>query len=1706
MSIRLVSSAKNLREQFRGQSSSSLVPSGASVYSTNSTASHARTVDTSMRPFNQPASMHQMSRAGSHGPLRRSKSQKKTIMAKVLGDGVDSDAIPDLSMEMTLLIVRRCVKEIRARGLTTKHILRQVQINYSQRLIVGTIRRILDDDAQTELSELNKLDIHLVAHVMKFAIRYSEETLVTYADYQTLYVDQGRDFVRFIHDLPTIHRQILLDLFSLCADVTLLVHLNNMSLVSVAKAISLSIMDETGGEFTTFDASLQQRSMCGAACEDLLRAYLRIKTTYELAKIDNEDDEDENRYVDPHTRQVRSARQRSNENGAMPNFGGGAAGPRMMMPPNPRLDISLPSSAGSNFPGVFSGGATPTGIYPGGNPGGYFDHALSPRSASPYSQRPDSPFSQLNRSNGSSLSRSHSLTKSHGSSSHSRPMSPAGPMGYEDEELEMVEDQNYLNMLRQQQQQNMLRPIQDFRFRRRSSVGDVESVYSMLPADDDISDGYESEPEMPHTSLPDFADGLGWDFKQIAALESSEFLGSVDEERSATGAVHRSNSTSSSNSASARGGPLHDPSPRMIRNMTKQTRVGELQQSEGDVPYHDLSSFSPPQHPSLQRASTARDLGANNRARPGHMMTGVNGGSPNKAGSPSSIASGGPSHRRSPNLRRSISLGPQAINARIKGKQTGELRTEVLSRELALQAEQIPLDTVPPPRSASPPPRHLARAASPSRGSSFSLESSPQDLEVPTIPVRSASRGMGRNMTRTPPTRLNVDGLSPAVPEDGDLISPARLVGSELTPVSNPPSIASPQQPGVQDRSSESTMVENDAAAASSSSSKPTFEVISRPKDIEPVNVQFVPITPISPKAELKSRFQESFPERPISPPPGYQNNKMRSPSSRTTKGNGSPSSSTVSSPRQHKVGATKGNRTNVTINTATTVATNTTNTTTTAANTTARSAIPQHSNTASTVSQASSSSSDKDAKDTFNKESKEKTKAPGFIRALSHKLRSKQSDDQLRVTMSQKLVTPTVPSPAVSIAPPRLELSFLGDIGSEHPAAAGAVSAKSGGSGNGGGGGGALHPLDTTPLSPTSAANNGSLSSAPATITSLKSAQQMLPVPALDEPHAPCASPHPHHQASLAQGGAGAAPPGFQPPSAGGISALDRPRGFTGGRRSSTTLFGSGNISLRELQRRQPRRSGLGGSSSPSLKSASPTTSKGANGKALSSALAQSSTGQSVGGGSVAGRRSSQASDSGSYTTDDSQDDPKEPSDAAAGSSIGEEASGGDKTEPSMTTTPSSSSPASSPKKSEYRISTAALLKDGKLYYQLQWDEFSRIGFSSEFFSEPEQYLSGIQKKSQVVGHDPSMNGMPTTKTMHMTTMPGMTMMNEPSPEQKAAMNKAARQSILALARDPQALAAMKAGAQIGTSLTMKGTSQTGPSSLRINWNGPASSTSSLASSASGTTMTSSANGGSSSGGGGGTPRTVHIVQSNRKRMSRSMMMAGAGSSWNHHQQQRLQDGAPLSRISESAENGPGPARENMSGKSLSTSSATGAASSTSSGSATRSTKKLGHPAAGGSGATSSTSSSGYAPGTRPPSYIAAAAAAAGVAVPVEPIKKKKGGFFSKKSKIKTVVPPTTVNSASTMAAAAATAAAAAAASQPQKRKRRLPAGVSARDVMTKTVEPIDEVFPWMCIEHMAGQESGWVMLEPVEDGAVGWIKIDKLEEEMAKLAVREQ
>lgn len=1490
MSLRLVSSARNLRDQFKGgnsqqQTSNPTASSGSSVFTASSGITNTKTLDPSGMTSGSSMLSRQgtLLRAQSNGNLRQAKSiQKKSNMGR--GDS----PMPDLSMEVTRVIVKRCIKEIRERGLTTKGILRQVQMAQSKEVVIDTIRLILDDDSNTQLSLLRQVDIHLVAHAMKWAIRYSEETLVTYADYQALYLDQDRSFSRFVHDLPPTNRAILLDLFSLCADVTLLAHLNGMTLVVVAKAISLSIMAEPEREFTTFDASLQQRNLWGAACEDLLRAFLRIKTTHDLAKIEQEDGVDENRYVDNITREVRSARQRSNETGAMPN-------------------ISVPSSAGSMpAPSGWPSTMTPTGM---GRPAnGYFDHVPTPRSASPLSHQSSSIHE-------SSLSRSHSLAKSN--SSRSRPLSPALPYENERHEYEeMMQDQSHLDRLRHQSRQSLM-PVFD-KDRRRSSVTDMESLY-MLPVDAS-EDGYESEPEPSHNSLVlEFSDGLGWDFSKLDDLQMDD--------SSKESSVHRSNSSSSHGSTLARG----------TQNATTSS--------------FDNDDLSP-----LHRASTT-----GNKARIGHA---INPGHTSPSMNPQRA-------KRNSLLRRSVSLDPHTMHGRVH-KKPNELRQDILTRELAIQAERSQVAEDIRARLLQSKQNGQSGSASPVR-STFSLESSPVDLDRPAIPTRSASQGLGRSMSRTTATdakklEINVGSLPPRHSGAG--------VADELTPVSNPSSnssIASPKPP-----------------QPSSNSLEKNAEIVSRPKDAE-VCVHFSPITPISPKTEMRSKFQESFSDKPLSPPAGYAHGQHsdagsrhnRSPSTKSSQGSRmSPSSSTMSSPMQTKSLSRSNSKT----------------------------LVPphpqlQHSATFSGTSSAPVSAAPEG-----------KFKASGFIRALSYKLRSKQSDEQLKPVKINNQVVGTAPvappvaapiAPAVSIQPPRLELSFLGDLGGP---ATGTTSAAGPASG---------HPLNSSNLPP---------ASAPASLLHLNGA--------------------PNGGADTVEGWRRAAQDSLP------VSTvpIDRsgPKGFTGACRGSGALFGSGNVALRE-QRRKSRISVSSPRSSPSSQSYLQANTSKADGKRPGASASAHSAGRKP--HRLANGRT--LSDS-SYTTDDS-------------ASLDDSAA----LPPIQNETPAPSAAATtSPKKAgerEYRFSTATLLKDGKLYYQLQWDAFSEGGFTSDFFEQPEQYLTGLSQKRMSKmpapggpGMNASLGGSTSSTTSRGQTPATGQVLGQgqdpgPSPAQKAAALKAARQSFMALAKDPKALAALKAGSTggigqatiIGTGSFPIGSAQPILQTVPINLN-PSEQVP--------------------------TPKSMAMYSSSARKPS-----------------PLSQQPAPPQMPLPSAPVDSDKLQRSTSGKSLPPSSAPGAA--RVSQEVPRAIEKLGKPSTPAGGAASlsllpaPSPAAGRAPLTATPVPVPVQ-----VAPPVIPAKKSRlfgARFKASSSNKKNNRMSTTVQAAGIQSGG---------------KKKLQQGGVTSKDGLTKTQEALDEVFPFSSVEHMTGVESGWVMLEPVKDGAVGWIKIDRLEEEMARLTEKQQ
>ncbi|KAG0006224.1 hypothetical protein BGZ79_006918 [Entomortierella chlamydospora] len=1403
MPIRPTSSAKNLRDQFKG---SNIGANMSSIDSPTSGISRSKTLEPAIR--HSKSGLLRTSSGG--GSLRRVKSFQKK--------GKDSLAATlDLSMEVTLVIVKRCVKEIR---LTCKGILRQLKMAHSNEIILQTIRIILDDEATTELSPLHQLDIHLVAHAMKWAIRHSEEILVTYEDYQNLYVNQDRNFSSFVRDIPPTNRAILLDLFSLCADVTLLAHLNDMTPVIVAKSLSLSIMDGPDREHTTFDASYQQRSLSAAACEDLLRAFLRIKTTHDLAKIDQEDEVDENRYICNETRVLKSARLRSHE---------------VVLPSH--IDISVPSSAGSTLSGS-AGWPTPAGPLSAstprnynGNNAGYFD--ITPQSGSP--------ISHAGGMYGASLSRSQSIAKS--SDPALRAMSPSPYNGDDITEYEeLMQDQSHLRRLRQERN-SFLRPAESIRAEsiRRRSVGDMDSIYMMSVEPAAPEDGYDSDPEVCHAQeadedtreslIPDFADGLGWDFnKQVQADPSqSPSLDNYQSQPLNKNGVNRSNSASSNASGLGVGGPSHMGSPRSIRDLSKQQLAALRLQQLQDQRQTEFQSFH---HALSQQDLPARDLSYVSPSQGSvNSTTSLSRAPSNRAPKPTPSSFNTPRRsRRNSALRRSVTIDPNSIYGR-SHRRLESIHADLLARELAHQADRYIV--------AEDIRAELLRVQNdhqePSRASSeFSLQMSPQDLERPK------SRR---------PSLFSIGEQHPSSP--------------------------SQKQP---------TSVNNSRS----------FEVISRPKDVE-VSVIFTPIaSATSPSADIKSKFHESFPERPASPPAAPKRSLTSSGIGRSTP------------------------------------------------------PLLQQSSSFSGISTATSQLSS----------SESKPKSSGFIRALSSKLRPKQSDDQLKQSKANAQITEApAAAPAVSFEPPRLELNFFGDS------------------------------LGSSDLSPSSE-HEGQLppTSAPALMLQTDSgvinlenwkheAQLSLPIPLVS----------------------------------GSGQQDDRPTGFTGARRSSAFVIGSISDSIRE-QRRITKKG-----SSPALTAFRTTTSSKSNGTVSTSSKAD------VEPQARSSDKKGTISDSSFPTTDDS------------GSA-----------EESTRGSAESSIPKTGASEKEYRFSTATLLKDGKLYHQLQWEEFSNLGFKSDIMTEPEQTMSGVhqlrtsqedprKQSTSATAASMSVNQRQQNNQMRISVsssrnpsvdLPGQlgqasrtsTQEPGPSPAQKAVALRVAQESFIALANDSQALEALKEKSASGNRqpTIISSGSFAKDSTLPILDH---------------------------------FPRPPVIT-------SKATLL--------HQKQQSLEitsmDGEEQDKLQRS-----------MSAKSSLTSSATEAAHLPDS----KTMKQLGPVAVGGGGHGSSVSlSSGPRPG-KP----------ASIKAPYSPEIKPKGArrFFGKKSKKGS-------NAASTFPSS----------SNGGRKRRMFPVGVRRQDVMTKTIESMDEVFPWMCIEHMAGQESGWVMLEPVQDGAVGWVMVDKLEDDM--------
>ncbi|CAJ0754569.1 10237_t:CDS:2, partial [Entrophospora sp. SA101] len=88
--------------------------------------------------------------------------------------------------------------------------------------------------------------------------------------------DKG-SFKQFLCYLPKQNRDILVELFDICAQVTAESHINNMPVERLVKTLALCILGDKDKPLEGFEGAYNEWTKCSQACLHLFLAYLREK-------------------------------------------------------------------------------------------------------------------------------------------------------------------------------------------------------------------------------------------------------------------------------------------------------------------------------------------------------------------------------------------------------------------------------------------------------------------------------------------------------------------------------------------------------------------------------------------------------------------------------------------------------------------------------------------------------------------------------------------------------------------------------------------------------------------------------------------------------------------------------------------------------------------------------------------------------------------------------------------------------------------------------------------------------------------------------------------------------------------------------------------------------------------------------------------------------------------------------------------------------------------------------------------------------------------------------------------------------------------------------------------------------------------------------------------------------------------------------------
>ncbi|CAJ0892034.1 8267_t:CDS:2 [Entrophospora sp. SA101] len=215
---------------------------------------------------------------------KRGNSLRRTL-TPITKNQYKRDLAQTVTLEEVHLIVKRCADKIRERGLHVVDIFKPMRIGDN----VDDVRKLIscllrETRAQCD-KELEKLDIHIIVSAMKWALRHCVTTIVPYQFYEEFVIfeqesdfdpDKG-SFKQFLCYLPKQNRDILVELFDICAQVTAESHINNMPVERLVKTLALCILGDKDKPLEGFEGAYNEWTKCSQACLHLFLAYLREK-------------------------------------------------------------------------------------------------------------------------------------------------------------------------------------------------------------------------------------------------------------------------------------------------------------------------------------------------------------------------------------------------------------------------------------------------------------------------------------------------------------------------------------------------------------------------------------------------------------------------------------------------------------------------------------------------------------------------------------------------------------------------------------------------------------------------------------------------------------------------------------------------------------------------------------------------------------------------------------------------------------------------------------------------------------------------------------------------------------------------------------------------------------------------------------------------------------------------------------------------------------------------------------------------------------------------------------------------------------------------------------------------------------------------------------------------------------------------------------